>query len=192
MSDKDLTLVDNSAYISSKWGQEGIFYPEAEMRALQQHLRDVSVVEPDMIPEVMIKRQVPKRKLHLEQLRLLAVRGKRPGQKGRETFFYKKEDVEKCLKLKLISEHDREGTDFITFDKVSPILQLELPTPKLGMKVFCPVYSQAQLCYFPPEVETIRRSSLMNNVQFPGTSSNSPIDQFPATSSNSQIDQFQE
>ena len=75
------------------------------------------MVESDMIPEVMIKRycirsrpagptsgiesleitkfplnnrQVPKRKIHLEQLRLLAVRGKRPGQKGRETFFYKR------------------------------------------------------------------------------------------------------
>ena len=35
-------------------------------------------------------RQLPKNKVNLEQLRLVAVRGKKPGNKGRETYFYKK------------------------------------------------------------------------------------------------------
>ena len=94
-----------------------MFYSEADISALAQNRRDIAVVKEDMIPEVAIKRQLPKNKVNLQQLRLVSVRGKRPGNKGRETYFYKKEYVETRLNVRIISQEDQIGIDFIPSDK---------------------------------------------------------------------------
>ena len=44
----------------------------------------------DLIPEVVINRQLPKRQVNLALLRPLSVRGRKAGSRGRETYLYKK------------------------------------------------------------------------------------------------------
>ena len=54
-TEKDLKLIDSSAILSSKRGQRGIYYSELDLRALQDQIDMSSLVEPDMIPEVVIR-----------------------------------------------------------------------------------------------------------------------------------------
>ena len=42
--------------VSFRRGQPGIFYSEIDLMALMDNLLAVSVVDPEMIPEAMIKR----------------------------------------------------------------------------------------------------------------------------------------
>lgn len=161
---KDLEALSAVAYVTKNQGQEGVYYPEAEIRALKQHIEDSAEVQPDMIPEVMIRRQVPKKKLKLEELRHMGVRGRKAGHKGRTTLYYKKKDVERCLDLKVITDKMQEGVDYILFKKVPAMLTLQLPSPSLGIKTYGQVYNQAQLYYFRPDVDLLRMSPLMVNV----------------------------
>ena len=85
-------------------------------------------------------RQLPKKAFDLLRLRFFAVRGKQPGQKGKETFMYHKvvylnqmnyvlmfifiqEDVERCLNIKFISQEMKEGIDYILYEKWVGLLE---------------------------------------------------------------------
>ena len=50
---------------------------------MAQHLKNATPVTNYMIPEVVIKRKLPKYKVHLSLLRLLSVRGKGPESEGK-------------------------------------------------------------------------------------------------------------
>ena len=147
-TEKDLKLLDSSAILSSKRGQRGIYYSELDLRALQDQIDMSSLVEPDMIPEVVIKRQLPMKALNLDMLRLFAIRGKQPRSKGKETFMYMKDEVERCLNVRFVTREMAEYVDYIHQDKVPRMLQLELPDPQYGVKLSGDVYCQAKLCYF--------------------------------------------
>jgi len=165
LSEKDLKLLDESAYLSKKRGKEGVYYSKGDIRALLQHCKDTNLVEDDMIAEVVIKRSLPKKLVNLERLRLRSVRGKKPRSRGRETYFYKKKDVEECLNVKVIQD-EQDGVDYIRSERVPTILQLELPSPKYALMLPAPgqMVMKAELCYFQPEVGELLRSPLMRQV----------------------------
>jgi len=144
-TEQDLRSLDNSAVLSVRRGQDGIFYTPIQLRSLRDHISETSRLDRDMIPEVVIRRQIPKSDLDLEHLRFFAKSGKLPGRKGPETYMYRKEDVQRCL-----------AVEFITLEMRVPVhIQIEFPEPKYGLKLFGPLYGPSKLCYFGKDVAAI-------------------------------------
>lgn len=164
LTEKDLKLLDESAYLSKKRGKEGVYYSRGDIRALFQHSKDTKLVTEDMIPEVVIKRSLPKKMVDLDRLRLRSVRGKKPRSRGRETYFYKKEDVEDCLSIRVIKD-EQVGVDYIPSERVPVILQLEMTPTKFGLVLPAPgqMSMKAELCYFQPQVGDLLRSPIMQH-----------------------------
>ena len=55
--------------------------------------------------EVMFQcwyRQIPKSKLKMQELKMYGVYGRKPGQKGRDTYYYDEVSLEILMDLKLI------------------------------------------------------------------------------------------
>jgi len=116
LTEDDLSNLNHVAVIGEKKGHDGIFYPLGDIRALAKNKEDWSMIDESMIPESMIRKQIPKNHFdtdYLKRFREFGVYGTRNGHKGKNTFFYTEDDIERELDLKVITCKMVEGKDYI-------------------------------------------------------------------------------
>jgi len=162
LCDEDLQSLKGRAIVATKFGQEGIFYPLEDVESLKNS--KINPVTADMIPENLIRRQLPrdfKTAGMFERLRKFAATwelpghvGTREGHKGRPTYFYTKEVLKRELGLEVITEEMEEGIDYLEFSSVLIEARAELSHPPLALNVGSPS-ERAKRCYFREQVEHI-------------------------------------
>jgi len=153
LTEKDLESLRSLAVYGDKRGQQGIFYPPGEVRALSTAKKSSQDITENMISEATLVKQLPKILLDLKSLRPLGVKGSKPGHKGRQTTYYTIGDVQETLGLKVLENDATEGINYIR-ERCVPIelkLDLRLPTTCIWLHT----NQRAEPCYLQPEVEII-------------------------------------
>jgi len=90
---KELSSISATAYCAVNCGQEGIYFPEKEIRSLVAKSAKTKFVCSTDVPESQIRRCLP-RSSNLADFRHLAKVGQQKGRRGTATFFYPRDVVE--------------------------------------------------------------------------------------------------
>jgi len=162
LSDDDLLPLKGAAVVATRYGQEGVFYPLEEIESLNSS--KINTVTADMIPENLIRRQLPRDSKFpgmFEKLRPFSSTwelpnhvGRREGHKGRPTYYYTQDVLKRELGLEVITKEMVEGIDYLEMTSVLIEVRAELSYPPLAINVGVPS-DRARRCYFREQVEYI-------------------------------------
>jgi len=164
LTENDLQHLDHVAVIGEKRGQEGIFYPLGEIRALAVNKQDQNQLDEKMIPESIISMQIPKNHFdnnYLERFRSFGIKGTRSGSKGT---FYTEEVIDRELGLKVIRPDMIEGKDYIKEKSVPDDMRAMLEPPVLCIWSGCS-FGSMEACYLGSQVSAILSKYCLQDVR---------------------------